>query len=54
MSYEHILALFLYTDLYVVVFYTLEFFGLAKCWELPPPPIPTAMVGTFAAFAQVV
>ena len=34
LSYEHFLALFLYTDLYVVVLILLNFLG----WQLPPPP----------------
>ena len=47
LSYEHIIALLLYTDLYVVVFKLLIVLVGKIFWvgvgQLPPPPVPTAM-----------
>ena len=38
LNYYHILAIFLYTDLYVVVFIILNFLGWQNIAPLPPPP----------------
>ena len=40
LSYEHILTIFLYTDIDVVVFILLNFLGWQNMWggQLPPPP----------------
>ena len=52
LSYEHILALFLYTVLYVVVFYTLELLAWQNTGRGIPPPLPPCSYGHVRGYVR--